>query len=187
MKNFKIRSADPTRQNPAKSGPDPRVHPTRGQLWSGMWMRLCLVEKAWESLFYWHVLPLISYSHLFKFKIIIIIFIIILFSLVLSSSSSSQHHRRCHHPHLNLHFLPKSIKCIDLYFPTVQGKQPLVTLQFWDSSFSHSDASILRKSCLVTIRYNDNILADLVRHGSRRWSGLGIWGIGVWTIGCPPV
>ena len=39
VKNIKIRTADPTRPDPPKSGkivtrPDPRVHPTRGQLWA---------------------------------------------------------------------------------------------------------------------------------------------------------
>ena len=57
-----------------------------------------------------------------------------------------------HHHQINVHFLPRSIKGMDGCFPTASGsvdKQPLAT--FWGLSFSHTDASVSRKSRLVTI------------------------------------
>ena len=58
-----------------------------------------------------------------------------------------------HHHQLNVHFLPRSIKGKDRCFPTALGRQSTFgnILDVWDLPFSHSDASISRKSCLVTI------------------------------------
>ena len=55
-----------------------------------------------------------------------------------------------HHHQLNVHFLPKSIKGMYGCFPTALGRQSTFS-NFWDLLFSHSDASISRKSRLVTI------------------------------------
>ena len=54
-----------------------------------------------------------------------------------------------HHHQLNVHFFHvRLIKGMNGCFPTALGI-PLAT--FWNLPFSHSDASISRKSCLVTI------------------------------------
>ena len=66
-----------------------------------------------------------------------------------SSDNLSYHHH--HHHQINVHFLPRLIKGMDGCFPTASGRQSTFS-NILDLSFSHSDASISRKSRLVTIR-----------------------------------
>ena len=75
------------------------------------------------------------------------------------------------HHQLNVYFLPRLIKGMDGCFPTALGRvdnQPLAT--FWDLSFSHSDASISRKSRLVIIRQHS--IPGKVGASFRWWDAL---------------
>ena len=69
-------------------------------------------------------------------------------SKAIFQTHSSHHH---HHHQLNVHFLPRLIKSMDGCFPTALGRQPTFSNILGPLIYSHSDASISRKSCLFTI------------------------------------
>ena len=72
-----------------------------------------------------------------------------------------------HHHQFNVHFLPRLIKGMDGCFPTELGRQSTFS-NILGPQFSHSDASISRKSCLVTI-LKAAVDDDLCQVDLNRW------------------